>query len=137
MFFKSSAIKFPQPSIFASKAARRLGWGIAATALLAGTVLQVQDHGGGWLALGFALMPDLGLIAGIDRDLQKGQLAPRAVPIYNALHRFVGPVALALLVLAGVLPAIWLSAALGWALHIAIDRTVGYGLRGSDGFQRS
>jgi hypothetical protein len=40
-------------------------------------------------------------------------------------------------VITGVLSPIWLSAALGWALHIAIDRAVGYGLRGSDGFQRS
>jgi hypothetical protein len=126
-----------QSSTLSSKTARRLGWGVAAAALFAGAILQVQDHGGGWLALGFALMPDLGLVAGIDRNLQKGQLAPRAVPIYNALHRFVGPVLLALLVIAGVLPAIWLSAALGWALHIAVDRAVGYGLRGADGFQRS
>ncbi|MCA9860303.1 MAG: DUF4260 family protein [Thermomicrobiales bacterium] len=115
----------------------RIGWGAAAIALLAGTVLQVQDHGGGWLALGFALMPDLGLIAGIDRGLAKGQLAPRAVPIYNALHRFIGPALVAALALSGVIPAVWLAAALGWALHISIDRAVGYGLRGNDGFQRS
>ena len=120
----------PSPTI------RRLAWGAAAVGLLAGTILQVQDHGGGWLALGFALMPDLGLLAGIDRGLEKGQLAPRAVPIYNALHRFVGPVVLAALVVTGILPAVWLSAALGWALHIAIDRAVGYGFRGADGFQR-
>lgn len=117
--------------------AGRVVWGAAAVSLLAATVLQVQDHGGGWLALGFALMPDLGLLAGAARGLEKGQMAPRAVPIYNALHRFIGPAVLAALVLAGVLPVVWLSAALGWALHITIDRTVGYGLRGSDGFQRS
>jgi hypothetical protein len=115
----------------------RFAWGIAAASLLTATVLQVQDHSGGWLALGFALMPDLGLMAGAARGLEKGQLAPRAVPIYNALHRFAGPAVIALLAFAGVLPAVWLSAALGWALHIAIDRTVGYGLRDSDGFQRS
>lgn len=120
-----------------SRLVRRLAWGASAAALLAGTVLQVQDHGGGWLALGFAIMPDLGLLAGIDKNLQKGQLAPRAVPIYNALHRFIGPVILAALALSGILPEIWLSAALGWSLHIAIDRAAGYGLRGSDGFQRS
>jgi hypothetical protein len=116
---------------------RRLAWGGIAASLLAATVLQVHDHGGGWLALGFALMPDLGLLAGAGRGLDKGQLAPRAVPIYNALHRFAGPVLLGGLVLAGVVPAVWLAAALGWALHISIDRTAGYGLRGSDGFQCS
>ena len=137
MFCNPFTLDRPRESMVTGRTARRLGWGIAATALLAATVLQVQDHGGGWLALGFALMPDLGLIAGIDRGLHKGQLAPRAVPIYNALHRLVGPVALALLVLSGALPAIWLSAALGWGLHVAIDRAVGYGLRRSDGFQRA
>lgn len=131
------SIQVSQQPSSGQRYARRIGWGLAAAGLLAGTILQVQDHGGGWLALGFALMPDLGLIAGIERGLQKGQLAPRAVPIYNALHRFVGPVTLALFVIAGALPMIWLSAALGWALHIAIDRAVGYGLRGADGFQRS
>lgn len=116
--------------------AGRAVWSAAALSLLAATVLQVQDHGGGWLALGFALMPDLGLLAGAARGLEKGQLAPRAVPIYNALHRLTGPAVLAGLALTGVLPSVWLSAALGWALHISIDRAVGYGLRGSDGFQR-
>jgi len=115
---------------------RRLAWGAVAASLLAATVLQVQDHGGGWLALGFALMPDLGLLAGAGRGLEKGQLAPRAVPIYNALHRIAGPVLLGGLVLAGVVPTVWLAAPLGWALHISVDRAVGYGLRGSDGFQR-
>jgi hypothetical protein len=117
--------------------AGRAAWGAAAISLLAATVFQVQDHGGGWLALGFALMPDLGLIAGVARGLEKGQLAPRAVTIYNALHRFIGPAVLAALVLSGLLPSVWLSAALGWALHISIDRVAGYGLRGSDGFQRA
>lgn len=137
MFRNQPLSELARSSTLSSKTARRLGWGVAAAALFAGAILQVQDHGGGWLALGFALMPDLGLVAGIDRGLQKGQLAPGAVPIYNALHRFVGPGLLALLVIAGVFPAVWLSAALGWALHIAVDRAVGYGLRGSDGFQRS
>ena len=137
MFCSDFATGLAQPPALFSKTARRLGWGVAAAALLAGTVLQVQDHGGGWLALGFALMPDLGLLAGIGHGLQKGQLAPRAVPIYNALHRLVGPTLIALLVIAGVLPSVWIAAALGWALHIAVDRAAGYGLRGSDGFQRS
>jgi hypothetical protein len=35
------------------------------------------------------------------------------------------------------LPAGWLLAALGWALHISLDRSLGYGMRTRDGFQRS
>lgn len=128
---------FSQLPLLSSRATRRIGWGITAAALLSGTVLQVQEHGGGWLALGFVIMPDLAIFAGIERGLQKRQLSPRAVPLYNALHRFVGPAILALLVITGVLPSVWLSAAFGWAFHVSFDRTVGYGLRDSNGFQRS
>jgi hypothetical protein len=49
--------------------------------------------------------------------------------VYNAVHRFAGPILLALV------PGL-LVGAVAWALHIAVDRTVGYGLRGPDGFQR-
>ena len=62
--------------------------------------------------------------------LTKGQLHPRAVPLYNALHRFIGPVILAFV------PG-FLVGALAWGLHIAVDRAVGYGLRDRDGFQRA
>jgi len=132
--------RLPDPSNHLTRSNRFAGraiWGAVAIVLLAVTALQVQNHGGGWYALGFALMPDLGLLAGAARGLEKGQLAPRAAPLYNALHRFGGPAILGGLAVAGLLPAVWLSAALGWGLHIAVDRAVGYGLRGEDGFQRA
>ena len=59
----------------------------------------------------------------------------RAVPAYNALHCFWGPLAL-LIVAAVVLPLDYLVGALTWALHVALDRALGYGVRASDGFQR-
>jgi hypothetical protein len=140
MLFAETIANMSSPASNAQSMFRRYGsriaWSAVATALLASAFLQVHDHGGGWLALGSALMPDLGLLAGTGRGLERGQLAPRAVPLYNALHRLIGPIVLAALVLTGVLPAVWLSAALGWALHISIDRAVGYGLRDADGFQR-
>jgi Domain of unknown function (DUF4260) len=104
-----------------------------------------------WQFFAFGAAPDLALVAGIGSagfalrantrkgispsgrafpGLAKGQLQPRAVPLYNALHRFPGPIILAFV------PG-FLLAALAWGLHIAIDRTVGYGLRGTDGFQRA
>lgn len=116
--------------------AKRLGWGLAVLALSASIVLQIRADGGGWLVLAFVLIPDLGLMAGMAHGLNKGQLAPRAVPLYNALHRFIGPGVLAALVLGGLLPLVWFAAALGWALHLSIDRAAGYGLRSIDGFQR-
>jgi hypothetical protein len=31
----------------------------------------------------------------------------------------------------------WIGAALAWATHIMVDRTVGYGMRTPEGYQRS
>ena len=60
---------------------------------------------------------------------------PRAVGLYNALHRFWGPLALAALALSSLIPSMFLIGALVWAFHIAFDRALGYGLRTRDGFQ--
>ena len=114
----------------------RAAYGLAALALLAGTVAALVAVDGGWWQLAlFAVAPDVALLLGIGRGLEKGQLHPRAVPLYNALHRFWGPAALAALALT-VLPDAYLVGALAWALHVAIDRAVGYGLRTPDGRQR-
>jgi hypothetical protein len=90
-----------------------------------------------WQFFAFGAMPDIALFAGIGTGLAKGQLHPRAVPLYNALHRFAGPALLAAVVLALSLPAGFLVGAGAWALHIGIDRVAGYGLRTPDGFQRA
>jgi hypothetical protein len=36
----------------------------------------------------------------------------------------------------GVLETGWLIGGLAWAFHIALDRSLGYGLRTPNGFQR-
>ena len=63
----------------------------------------------------------------------KGYLPPRAVWLYNLWHNFTLPAVLwiALLFLFAGNP--W--PLLGWLLHIAADRTLGFGLRGPDGGQ--
>ncbi|CAA9552031.1 MAG: hypothetical protein AVDCRST_MAG87-938 [uncultured Thermomicrobiales bacterium] len=95
----------------------------------------VAPGGGGWQALAFALMPDIAGVLSIDRTLARGQMHPRAVPLYNLLHSLAGPVALGIASVAWLgLP--WLVASLTWALHITLDRTMGYGPRTKDGFQR-
>ena len=119
-----------------TRPALRRGLFAALTALfLAGAIGAAVALGAGWWQLAaFALGPDLALLAGMGTGLAKGQLHPRAVRLYNALHSFWGPAALAL---AGiVLPLGAVIGALAWALHISIDRTVGYGMRTRDGFQR-
>jgi hypothetical protein len=109
----------------------------AAAALLLGgavTALLRTTDGGGWFVVAFAVMPDIALFVGMAPGLAKGQLHPRAVPLYNALHHPAGPALLALASI--VLGTPWLAGALAWGIHIAVDRAVGYGPRTPKGFLR-
>jgi hypothetical protein len=116
---------------------RRPAYAALAVALLATAVYVLVDRNTGWWQFfAFGAAPDLALFLGIGTGLAKGQLHPRAVPLYNALHRFAGPLAFAILA-AAFLPASYLVGALAWGLHIAVDRVAGYGLRSPDGFQRA
>ena len=72
------------------------------------------------------------------RDVQglaPKQLHPRAVPWYNATHRFGGGLAV---VAAGLVLGQALVTAIGlmWVAHVLIDRAAGYTLRDRDGFMR-
>ena len=113
---------------------RRVAYGLLGAAALAAAVAAAAELGW-WPLIAFGAGPDLALLAGAGRGLEKGRLHPRAVPLYNAVHTFWGPAALAALA-ATVLPAAYLVGALAWAAHVAIDRACGYGLRTPDGFQR-
>ena len=115
--------------MWASRLAAALG---GAAALAAAFLLAGADS---WQLWTFLVLPDLGLLAGISGGLRPGQLHPRAVPLYNALHVPAGPVLLALLSLA--LGIDWLAGGLAWLAHIAIDRSLGYRLRTKDGFIRA
>jgi Domain of unknown function (DUF4260) len=116
--------------------ARRSAYAALTALLLAGAIAEIlRDGTGVWQLFAFGAAPDLALLVGIGPGLEKGRLHPRAVPFYNAAHSFWGPAVLAVAAIA--LPAAWLVGALGWALHIALDRSVGYGMRTRDGFQRS
>ena len=110
-----------------------------AAALLAAIAVAQRDASAGWWVFPvFGLGPDLAFLVGIGTmgSLQRGQMPLRAVPAYNALHRFWGPAGLAILAMFDVVPGALLVGALVWAFHIAIDRAVGYGLRTRDGWQR-
>jgi hypothetical protein len=108
---------------------------LAAALLAAALYVPITEGTGWWQFFAFGAAPDIALFVGIAPGLAKGRLHPRAVPLYNALHRFTGPLAFALLA-AAFLPAGYLVGALAWGLHIAVDRVAGYGLRTPDGFQR-
>jgi hypothetical protein len=116
---------------------RRLAYASLAALLLSAIVLEIVKHGTGyWQLAAFGFGPDVALFYGAAGGLAKGQLHPRAVGLYNLLHRFWGPLALLTLAAIGLLPLGFLIGALTWAFHIALDRTLGYGLRTHDGFQR-
>jgi uncharacterized protein DUF4260 len=122
-------------------APRRVGarvmWGALAALLLAALLFEVVPHGAGyWQLAAFGLGPDLALVLGVGTHLAKGQLHPRAVPLYNLVHRFWLPAALLALAAFGVVPHGFVVGGLAWCFHVALDRTVGYGLRTRDGFQR-
>jgi Domain of unknown function (DUF4260) len=117
-------------------AARRGAYAALTALLLAGAIAEIlRDGTGVWQLFAFAAAPDLALLLGVRPGLEKGRLHPRAVRFYNAAHSLSGPAVLAVAAIA--LPAAWLVGALGWALHIALDRSLGYGMRTRDGFQRS
>src|SRR5688572_8969131 len=91
---------------------RVLAGGIAAGLFAATVAVGMREDASGWLALGFAVMPDLSMLAGIGQPVEKGRMPSRAVPVYNALHSLIGPVALLAVVVAFGWSASWLGAAL-------------------------
>jgi hypothetical protein len=112
--------------------------GALAAALLGSAIALAAATGATWpWVVAGAAGPDVALSLGIGRGLERGQLHPRAVPLYNALHHPAGPVTVLALCAAGVLGAGPAAGALAWGAHILMDRAAGYGLRTRDGLQRA
>lgn len=109
---------------------------LAAAALAIAVLLIVVWDAAWWQTVAFALAPDAAVLYGIAPGLARGQLHPRAVPVYNALHKFWGPLALAFAALAAGMPLGYVAGALAWGVHVAFDRAIGLRLRSPDGFQR-
>src|SRR5438445_7598314 len=65
----------------------------------------------------FAIAPDLPLLPGAAPGLARGQIHPRAVPLYNAVHRFWMPLALIAVALALLRSSSWVVAGLAWLAH--------------------
>ncbi|MEU1462730.1 DUF4260 family protein [Streptomyces sp. NPDC005727] len=120
---------------------RRSAWLASALFWSAFAVVEGMHHGplAGGLALLFLVVPDLTFLVALGDTprMAKGQLTPRAVPYYNAMHRALIP--LALMAAYTALPIDWppaFAALCGWIAHISYDRAFGYGLRTEEGFQR-
>src|SRR4051794_38035877 len=70
---------------------------VLAALLLGAAVFEAVDHGSWWAFATGLVAPDLALLLGAGKGLAPGRLHPRAVPVYNAVHRFWGPAALVVL----------------------------------------
>jgi hypothetical protein len=115
----------------------RHAWVIPGLALAFYANALAAEHGLGLVpVLLFGIAPHVTVLAGIGQPRQRGQLAPRAVPLFNAMHHPIAPLAFLALAAVGVLPAFWLVGALAWLGHIAIDLAMGDGLRTAEGWRR-
>ena len=89
-------------------------------------------------AVGAFVLPDLTFLVGAGQQVEQGYLPTRAVPFYNAMHRFLPSLLLTLIVGVGLAPLgpvelVLFVAGLSWMAHVALDRAAGYGLRNADG----
>lgn len=111
---------------------RRIEYGLLLAALVSLAFWQ-RDLLTGWFWF-WLLAPDLlGLLPAslMGTAPERGVLPTRGVWLYNTTHALVLPLvaSAAGLVLSGQPP--W--PLLGWLIHVAADRTVGYGFRTADG----
>jgi hypothetical protein len=82
-----------------------------------------------WWLLPFLLIPDLFML-GYLRNIRYGAL------LYNIGHTYFTPFSISLLYIFGGTDR-FLMIALIWALHIAMDRALGYGLKFESGFKHT
>jgi hypothetical protein len=99
-------------------------------------VVSESHHLGLIPVLVFGIVPHLAVLAGFGQPHAPGQMAPRAVPLFNAMHHPAPPLALFALAATGILSPLWLVAALAWLGHIVVDQGFGKGPRTADGWRR-
>ncbi len=63
-------------------------------------------------------------------------LGSRAVPLFNAMHHPLPPLALMLSAATGLLAPLWFVGALAWLSHIVVDWALGDRVRSTDGSRR-
>ena len=105
-----------------------------AVAVYANSIATQHDLGLVPLLL-FGILPHLAVLVGIGQPHAHRQLAPRAVPFFNAMHHPATPFVLLGIAATGVLPPFWLVGALAWFSHVIVDWAFGDGLRSADGYR--
>jgi deazaflavin-dependent oxidoreductase (nitroreductase family) len=84
----------------------------------------------------FGIAPHAAVLARIGQPHGRGGIAPRAVPLFNAMHHPVVPLAVMATAAVGILSPFWYVGALAWLSHIVVDWALGDGLREADGSVR-
>ena len=107
-----------------------------AIALYASAQAGAHSLGLGVLLL-FTIVPHLPVLLGVGQPHARGQMATRAVPLFNAMHHPVPPLVVLGLAAAGILSPFWFVGAVAWFSHIVMDLGFGHGLRTSDGWRRA
>jgi hypothetical protein len=116
--------------------ALRHAWIVPGLGLAIYANVVAADHGLGPIPVVlFGIAPHLTALLGIGRPHERGQVAARAVPLFNAAHQPALPLVLLGLAVAGILPTFWLVGALAWLGHIVVDMGLGDGRRTADGWR--
>jgi hypothetical protein len=99
-------------------------------AILCAALVGYEALGASWTLFGLLLLaPDVGMLGYLS--------GPRVGSwIYNALHTYVGPGALAAITLFGGPGDLW-PLCLIWVAHIGMDRALGYGLKFASAFSQT
>lgn len=112
-------------------------WLVPGLAIAVYANAQAGAHG---LGLGplliFGIVPHLPSLLGIGQPHAPGQMARRAVPLFNLMHHPLPPLVVLGLAAAGILSPFWLVGALAWLSHIVADLGFDKGLRTADGWRR-
>jgi hypothetical protein len=112
-------------------------WVVPGLAVSLYASVQSSTFGVGLIVLlAFGIVPHVPALAGLVMPHAKGQMPPRAVPIFNALHDPMLPIVLLALGLANVLPPIAIVGGLAWISHVMVDWALGNGKRTRDGYPR-
>ena len=111
--------------------------GLAAALLASAVALIVVGDATWWQTVAFALGPTSRCSTESRRGSPAGNSTRAPCRSNNALHRFRGPLALAIAALAAGLPLGYLAGASAWGFHVAFDRAIGLRPRSPDGFQRA
>ncbi len=86
--------------------------------------------------LAFGIIPHMPALLGVGQPHGRGQMAARAVPLFNVMHHPVLPLVVIGFAAAGVLSPFWFVGGLAWFSHIVVDLAFGHGLRTHDGWRR-